>query len=51
MILDKDLHTKETLIKILSIQRELLEKIKELIKENPNDADLGEIVRKLYNKW
>ena len=49
-MLDKDLHTKETLIKILSIQRELLEKIKELIKKYPNDYDLGEIVRKLYNK-
>ena len=27
-----------------------LEKLKKLIKENPNDADLGAVVRKLYNK-
>ena len=27
-----------------------LANIKELIKKYPNDADLGEIVRKLYNK-
>ena len=27
-----------------------LGKIKKLIKENPNDADLGAVVRKLYNK-
>jgi len=50
MILDENLHTKETLIKILSIQRQLLENLKELIKKYPNDYDLGEIVRKLYNK-
>jgi len=29
---------------------DLLRKIKQLIKENPNDTDLGEVVRKLYNK-
>ena len=40
----------DSLIEILKIQRKLLEKIKELTKENPNDADLGEIVRKLYNR-
>ena len=28
----------------------LLIEIKKLIKKYPNDADLGEIVRKLYNK-
>ena len=27
-----------------------IEKIKELIKKYPNDADLGKVVRKLYNK-
>ena len=28
-----------------------LSNIRELIKRFPNDADLGEMVRMLYNKW
>jgi len=46
----KSNYTSEEMGVIIQLVLSYSKKIKKLIKENPNDADLGAIVRKLYNK-